>query len=117
LRSGAQNYQVKQLLVELQSLSLNCPFWKRILKDVSKPSRQRRTVNVYKINKFAKEGEMIIVPGKVLSVGDISKKVDVAAMNFSNEAKEKITKAQGRVLSISELLKENPEGKKVRILG
>jgi len=53
----------------------------------------------------------------VLSVGTLNKKVDVAAMNFSDEARNKIISAQGKVLSIKELLTQNPEGKNVRILG
>ena len=59
----------------------------------------------------------MIVPGKVLSVGELTKKVDVAALNFSSEARRKITQAKGKVLSISELLHKNPDGKNVRILG
>jgi len=74
-------------------------------------------VNVYKIDKYARDGETILVPGKVLSVGNLNKKVDVAALTFSAEAKEKINQAQGRALSITELFKQNPDGKKVRILG
>jgi len=41
----------------------------------------------------------------------------VAALLFSAEAKKKIEAAKGKVLSISELLQQNPEGKNVRILG
>jgi large subunit ribosomal protein L18e len=72
---------------------------------------------MYKINKFARDGELIVVPGKVLSVGEIKKQVEVAAVNFSDEARKKIILAKGRTLTMRELLKENPEGKKVRILG
>ena len=60
---------------------------------------------------------MVLVPGKVLSLGEMSKKVDVAAFNFSAEAKKKIEQANGKIMTIKELLEQNPEGKKVRILG
>ncbi|HLD00400.1 MAG TPA: 50S ribosomal protein L18e [Candidatus Nanoarchaeia archaeon] len=116
-RTGPTNYQVRELLTELEQVSVKNKFWKRILNDLVKPTRQRRIVNIYKINKFAQDGETVIVPGKVLSVGDISKKVEVAAMNFSLDAKRKIESAKGRAISIRQLLDENPEGKKVRILG
>ena len=59
----------------------------------------------------------VVVPGKVLSVGDLTKKVEVAALTFSAEAKRKIEEAKGRTLSLQELLHENPEGRKARILG
>ncbi|MEK6939045.1 MAG: 50S ribosomal protein L18e [Nanoarchaeota archaeon] len=116
-RTGPTNYQLKLLVTELQPHTIKSRFWKRVLEEVNKPSRQRREVNLYKIEQFAQEGETVLVPGKVLSVGELKKKVDVAAMNFSAEAKQKITEAKGKVYSISELLHKNPEGKKVRILG
>jgi large subunit ribosomal protein L18e len=116
-RTGPTNYQVQKLLDDLEVKAKESNFWRRIVKDLKKPSRQRRTVNIYKINKNARDGETIIVPGKVLSVGELSKKVDVAAMTFSAEARKKIEDAKGTVMSITELLKNNPEGKKVRILG
>ena len=57
------------------------------------------------------------MPGKVLSNGVVQKPVKVAALNFSDGAKEKIISAKGQILSIQELMKQNPEGKKVRIMG
>lgn len=116
-RTGPTNYELQALLTQLELPSRESRFWKRISAELNKPSRQRRVVNVYKIDKYAQAGETVIVPGKVLSVGELHKKVDVAAFNFSTGAKEKITRAKGRVLSIPELLHENPLGKKVRILG
>ncbi len=114
-RTGPTNYQVQELISSIGYQT--SPFWKRIAKDIQKPTRQRRSVNIYKINKYAKEGETVIVPGKVLSVGEISKKVTVVAMNFSSEAKRKIEAANGKTVTIKELFAQNPEGKGVRILG
>tara|TARA_Y100000310_G_scaffold103306_1_gene101652 strand:+ start:459 stop:815 length:357 start_codon:yes stop_codon:yes gene_type:complete len=116
-RTGPSNYQLQKLLEELQGLAVESLFWKRVMRDLKKPSRQRRMVNVYKIDKFARDGETILVPGKVLSVGTISKKVDVAAVNFSEEARRKIEEAKGKAISIKQLLEQNPKGSKVRILG
>lgn len=90
--------------------------WKRIAEDLSKPSRSRRIVNLYKINKHTKENETVIVPGKVLSVGDLDHNVTVAAFAFSGSAAEKINKV-GKAISINELIQEDPKGKRIRILG
>ncbi len=116
-RTGPTNYQTQTIIAEIEPKAHESRFWKRIVQDLKKPTRQRRVVNVYKIDKFAKEGETIIVPGKVLSVGELSKKVDVAALQFSEGAKQKILDAQGKILTISELFKQNPDGKKIKILG
>ncbi len=116
-RTGPTNYQLQSLLVELEPKAVESPLWRRVVEDIQKPTRQRRSVNVYKIEKFARDGETVLVPGKVLSVGELNKKVTVAAMNFSEEAKRKIVEAKGKAISIRELLQANPDGKKVRILG
>lgn len=116
-RSGPTNYQLQTLLEDLAPKTVESRFWKRVASDLKKPSRQRRVVNVYTIDKVARDGEIILVPGKVLSLGDITKKVTVAALQFSSQARDKITAAQGKVLTIRELFEQNPEGKNVRIVG
>jgi len=109
------NAELQQLIVELKKAKVL--LWKRIAADLSKPSRQRRVVNLTRIAQNAKEGEVIVVPGKVLSGGDITQKVNVAAYTFSDSAVEKIKKANGSTMTIAELLKSNPTGKGIRILG
>lgn len=116
-RTGPMNLELQNTIAQLKEKAHQSKFWKRVMHDLNKPTRQRRTVNLYKINKYAKDGETVLVPGKVLSVGDLDKKVDVVAYQFSNAAKEKILKNNGNVMSINELLAKNPEAKKVRILG
>ncbi len=114
-RTGPTNFQLQGLINDLNASE--CRIWQRVADDLSKSTRQRRIVNIYKLDKFANEGETVVVPGKILSVGELSKKLDVAAFSFSEEAKKKIINAKGKVLSIHELLQKNPKGNKVRILG
>ena len=114
-RTGPTNLELKNLIKALRKLSTKekVNLWKRIASDLEKPTRQRRKVNIYKIDKYTREGEIAIVPGKVLSLGELNKKITVAAYQFSDAAKNKIEKA----ISIQELMKSNPKGKKVRIIG
>jgi len=118
-RKMKTNIQLLKLVEELkkQASVENVKVWKRLALDLEKPTRQRRIVNIYKINKFTKPEETVVVPGKVLSVGELSHKVNVAAFNFSEGAKQKIVNSQGKVMTIYELMKSNPKGKGVRIMG
>ena len=116
-RTGPTNTKLKELIVDLKSKSRETPLWKRVASDLEKPSRQRRQVNLYKLNKFAKDGETMLVPGKVLSVGELDKKITVAAFQYSQFAKKKIEEKQGSALTISELFKKNPKAKGIRIIG
>jgi len=90
--------------------------WLEVAGILSSPRINKISINLDKINKEAKEGEIIIVPGKVLSQGELDKKIKIAAFNFSEKAKEKILKAKGEILSIAEEIKKNPEAKGVKIL-
>lgn len=114
-----KNERMMELLQSLKKAAIenNAPIWKRIATDLEKPTKQRRLVNIYKIEKHVKDGETIVVPGKVLGTGDLSKKVSVAAFSFSEDAQEKISGAKGHTMTIAELLKKNPKGEKIRIIG
>ena len=91
--------------------------WKDLAERLAKPLRNYAEVNVGKIDRYVKENEIAVVPGKVLGSGEITKPVTVAAWRFSESARRKIESAGGRVLSIWDLLKENPSGRNVRIMG
>ena len=118
-RTGPSNPVTQQLITELKQVSRSedAPVWMRVACDLEKPTRQRHSVNVYKISKITKDGDIVVIPGKVLGVGDISQKVTVAAHTFSQQAAEKIVHAGGKALAIAELLKQNPKGKNVRVVG
>lgn len=89
--------------------------WKKIAEDLSRPTRKRRAVNIYKINKIARKNETVVVPGKVLATGDLNHKLTVAAYQFSEQARNKIIQ-KGVTLSLLELVKKNPKGKNMRII-
>ncbi|MCW1296588.1 MAG: 50S ribosomal protein L18e [Candidatus Parvarchaeota archaeon] len=91
--------------------------WKRLAKELEKPRRSRREVNISKIERYTKEGEVIVVPGKVLGSGTLRHKVTIAAFSFSKEASEKIKNAGGKIIDLKQLIKENPKGTGVRIIG
>lgn len=113
-----KNQHTAALIQTLKRTSIEhkVPLWKRIAEDLEKPSRQRRIVNVFKIDAYAKDGDVVIVPGKVLGEGNLTKKVTVCALSFSDEAASKIGKS-GKTMTITELMKSNPKASKVKILG
>lgn len=113
-RTGPTNPLVIGLVKELRKQKKG--LWKDIADRLEKPSRQAVEVNLSSIARTVKDGEIALVPGKVLADGTLKKKVDVAAVGFSMGAVQKITAARGRCLSIKELVEENPEGKNVRIV-
>ncbi|HLC73754.1 MAG TPA: 50S ribosomal protein L18e [Candidatus Nanoarchaeia archaeon] len=114
-KTGSQNIQLRELIIELDKCK-KAKLWERISKELQRPSRIRRGVNIYKIDQNTREGETAIIPGTVMSVGELSKNLTIAAWKFTETARNKINQ-KGKAVSILELLKSNPEGKKVRIIG
>ncbi|HDM66908.1 MAG TPA: 50S ribosomal protein L18e [Thermoplasmatales archaeon] len=95
----------------------DAPIWKDIAERLERPSRNWAEVNLNRISRYIRDDETALIPGKVLSTGELTKKVPVAAWAFSEKAREKILKAGGKCLTIQELMKQNPKGKNIRILG
>ena len=119
LRTGPTNEQLTALIEDLnrEGSMQNIPVWKAVAEELSAPSRQRREVNLSRLNRFTKANETIIVPGKVLGAGSIEHPVIVAAFAFSTKARERIESNKGKTMSISQLLKQNPKGTGVRLIG
>jgi large subunit ribosomal protein L18e len=109
------NELLQKLIVDLKMLDK--PVWRRVATDLDRSNRGRRAVNIERIERYAKAGLTVVVPGKVLSSGAMTKKVNVVAFQFSETAAKKIAKAGGSVSTFAEYIKKNPEGKQVQILG
>ena len=105
-----------QELVETIIKAKKSEKWLQVAELLSFPRRKRIEMNLKEINEKSKNGETILVPGKVLSQGELEKKIKIAALNFSEKAKEKIKKGGASSLSILELIEKNPKAEGVIIL-
>lgn len=90
--------------------------WIEVAGILSGPRRKMSNLNLNEINKQAKEKEKILVPGKVLSQGEINKKIKVIALGFSEKAKEKLTKSGCEFSNIFAEIKLNPSAEGIKIL-
>lgn len=97
------------LLVETINSAKKHKHWLKVSSILSRPRKKRVNVNLTKIK------EDLIIPGKVLSLGEAGKN-KIVAFSFSKKAKEKIIKSGGKVISILEEIKSNPEMKGLKIL-
>jgi len=92
------------------------PIWRDIAKRLEKSRKNWAEVNISKLT-LLKEGETAVIAGKLLGAGLIDKAVKVAAFSCSTSAAKKIRNVGGEVLSIPELMEQNPKGTNVRIMG
>lgn len=76
-----------------------------IASEIAVPSRMQAAVNLDKLNN-AKTTE-VIIPGKVLGGGNLSKKLTVYALAFSESAREKLKKSGCQAITLLDALKKN----------
>jgi len=112
------NPQINQLIQTLKEKAYQeeVPLWRDLARKLEKSTRSRAQVNISKINRHSSPDETILVPGKVLGSGALDHKVQVAALDFSQQAVIKIVDAGGECLDINHLLEINPQGSGVRII-
>ncbi len=89
-------------------------FWMEVAYYIAMPKRKGIHINLSKINKETKEGDIVLVPGKVLSEGELDHKISIAALSFSKSAEKKLKGC--KIVSIEELLKNNKEGKGIKLI-
>lgn len=91
------------------------PIWKEVAENLGKVNRKRPEVNISDIERTAEDGDTVVVPGKVLGSGYLTKDVTVAAFKASGSARQQIND-KGDFKFIEDLVEENPEGSEVRIV-
>ncbi|HOI18551.1 MAG TPA: 50S ribosomal protein L18e [Candidatus Woesearchaeota archaeon] len=118
-RTGPTNNHLLETIRKLKESSAKekVSIWKKVAIELERPTRQRRSINLSRINRFCNENDIIVVPGKVLSSGDVNKKITIAAWSFSSKAIEKLEKSKSKVMKLEQLIKENPKGKNLKIIG
>ncbi len=112
-----ENPELHRMLIELRraARSHEAPIWGAVAEKLARPRHAVTPVNVGHLDRLADEGETLVVPGKLLADGTLSKPLTVAAFQYSREARAKIHGAGGTALTIEELLKAKPDGTGVRL--
>ena len=115
----ATNPELIKLIQSLRKKSRESEveIWRYIANRLSHSRSRRVAVNVSRLNRYTKKGETVAVLGKVLGAGKIDHPINVAAFAFSDQARTKILRAKGKCLSILDLMKNNPKGANVKVIG
>lgn len=99
------NYKTNTQLLDLisglkkQSREKQVPLWRDIALRLERPTRQCHEVNLSRINRYTKEKDLILVPGKVLGAGELDHQLTVAALGFSGSAKARLPRQEAPALA------------------
>jgi large subunit ribosomal protein L18e len=103
-------------IVETINLAKKNEKWFKVAERLSGPRKNQMNMNLDQISKESKEGDKILVPGKVLAKGEMDKKIKIISLGFSESAKEKLLNSKCDLCKITEEIKSNPEAKGIKIL-
>ncbi|MEM0340888.1 MAG: 50S ribosomal protein L18e [Acidilobaceae archaeon] len=117
--TGPTNIIIRRLIRTLKKIARKhkAKAWLRVAEELEKPKRRRVAVNLSKINRYANDGDFIIVPGKVLGIGSIEgKKLTIAALSASLKALSKLKSAGCQFFTLEEAIRVNPEARNVKLI-
>ncbi len=102
----AKKLETKKLIASLEKAARVTKklIWTDLAEKMAKPTRGKIEVNIDLINELAqtKKGKTLVVPGKLLSRGNLTEKVTVVAVSASESAKEKISAAKGEFIALQD---------------
>jgi len=111
--SGPSNHYQRKLIRDLWKTKRK--IWRKVSKKLSGARKQRIEANLYRINNKTKKNEVIVIPGKVLGIGELTHELTISCLDCSQSARKKIEASGSKLLSIEELLEQNPTGKNIKI--
>jgi len=104
------------LFVETIKALLKNPAWTKLAKSLSIATRKHLSINLEEIDEQVKEGDTVLVPGKVLSQGELTKKIRLCSFGISKGAKEKLKKTKSQYVTILEEIKSNPKAEGLKVI-
>lgn len=90
--------------------------WIKVASILSGPTKKFSSVNLSDLEKQAKTGDTIVVLGKILSSGNLSKKIKICALSISEKAKSKLSESKSEFVHIKDEIKKNPKAEGVKII-
>ena len=103
-------------IVDTLFLAKNSKKWLGVAQIVSAGRRNYSAVNIRRIEKESSDGDLIVIPGKVLGSGDLTKKLKICALYFSVSALNKIRQNKGEAIKIIDEIKKNPNAEGVKLI-
>ena len=100
------------LLLKNTSRENEAKIWREIAGRLETPTGITPRLTCPKINRYAHNGEIILVPGKVPGGGVLEQCVKVAALNFSESATSRDQGRERAVHDDSAAVKGQPQGKR-----
>ena len=92
------------------------PNWIAMSKILASSTRNQTTLNLFQIDKQTTTGDTVVVLGKVLSKGELTKKLRICALAISETALEKLKKSKSEFVYLGDEISKNPKAEGIKLL-
>ncbi len=103
-------------LVEVIRKASKLKEWRRAAEILAGGNKRYSSLNLSQIDEKSEAGDTVVVLGKVLSFGELTKKLKICALSFSKSAEEKITKQKSEAVLLIHEISKNHKAEGVKIL-
>ena len=108
--------KTNQELAETIFLARKNANWMQIARVLSGSTRKHSAINLREIDEKSEIGDTFVIPGKILSEGELSKKIKICAFKISKEAKEKLKHTKSEFVFLIDEIKKNPKAEGIKII-
>ncbi|MBI5804179.1 50S ribosomal protein L18e [Candidatus Pacearchaeota archaeon] len=103
-------------LIETIKATMKNQKWNEVGKILASSSKRFSSLNLFQIDRQSSSGDTVVVIGKVLSGGELTKKIKICALSISERTKEKLKESKSEFLPILEEINKNPKAEGIKVL-
>ena len=103
-------------LIKTIDLAMKNPSWNFLVKELSSSTRKTPSVNLKDIDAKVKTGDTIVITGKILSKGDLTKKIRICALSISQSALERLKESKSEFIKLKEEIIKNKKAEGIKLI-
>ena len=103
-------------LTETIKLAYKNQEWHKIAQILSASTKRYSEINLSDLDKESKLGDTLVVPGKILSKGNLTKRIKICALGISQEARTKLKESKTEFIYLREEINKNPKAEGIKII-
>jgi len=113
--TGPTDINTRKLIRQLENTKILV--FKEIASILKSARRARPEANLAHLNRIVKDGDVVVVPGKVLGSGVLEhKNVTIGALAWSESVADKAKAAGAKLLSLPQIIEQYPNGSNIRLV-
>ena len=103
-------------IAEVTRAALKNTAWAKVAQMLSGPTRLYSSVNLSQIDKETKAGDTVVIIGKILAKGSLTKKLRLCALSISKSAESRLSETKSQFVPLIEEINKNPKAEGIKLI-